>query len=465
MGRTFSPRAVLNYIIFAIVVLIGYKVLVEDRNRDTFGDDDVEHPRNIRHAGIDGKNHERREEVRDSIVNMREESVELQEGIKDTVEEVVKEVGQKHHRKKKHHLDEEEREEIRDKKKVDVGDLPKDLEPEGNEEAAKRDMGDLMNHKELRHQVGEKFHKRKKTGKEKKFLVDGVDWELEEEMKRRRALFQKAIENMEEQVHDGEFKDMHESDDDFAFVTAGSHSTYPAAIEFIYSVQYFFPKSKIAIFDIGLTQDERDFINSLCNTRVENLWLQFWPEALYKIRHRVWRPLLLQLALAKYFHYIYLEPGRFVNKQDLRRYLAHSRKHGVTVAGRQLKYSSFVVTSPHMYSFLKTNERKLQRTPHFDFTLLILHNTARVRNYFMRHLVACAMEDYCIAPPDSKASCDTNLANNKRYANCHRYDESAINLILNQWHNYRPEEFLVRDGITRHFDGRDLSDKVKVCNA
>ena len=114
---------------------------------------------------------------------------------------------------------------------------------------------------------------------------------------------------------------------------------------------------------------------------------------------------------------------------------------------------------------LQTNERKLQRTPHFDFTLLILHNTARVRNYFMRHLVACAMEDYCIAPPDSKASCDTNLANNKRYANCHRYDESAINLILNQWHNYRPEEFLVRDGITRHFDGRDLTDKVKVCNA
>ena len=53
---------------------------------------------------------------------------------------------------------------------------------------------------------------------------------------------------------------MHESDDDFAFVTAGSHSTYPAAIEFIYSVQYFFPKSKIAIFDIGLTQDERDFV-------------------------------------------------------------------------------------------------------------------------------------------------------------------------------------------------------------
>ena len=33
---------------------------------------------------------------------------------------------------------------------MNVGDMPKELEPEGNEEVARREMGDLMNHKEVR---------------------------------------------------------------------------------------------------------------------------------------------------------------------------------------------------------------------------------------------------------------------------------------------------------------------------
>ncbi|XP_012938971.1 uncharacterized protein LOC101848295 [Aplysia californica] len=442
MGRGVSTKSIVHYTIFAIVVLLGYKFFVQDNGQrdnsiDPFRDDVVEHPRNIRPEVV------KEEQIPELI----------QDGIKDTVEEVENEA------EKGANQDEAgAANDHKSKAKMDVGDLPKDLQPQA------RDMGDLMNHKELRKSFGNKFFKDENAAAKKDvFHHDGVDWDLEEEMKKRRASFQKTVMSMEEK-DDGEFKDMEEADDDFAFVTAGSHSTYPATIEFIYSVQYFFPKSRIGIFDIGLTSDEREFISSLCKTEVDSLWLQFWPEALYKIRHRVWRPLVLQLALAKYGHYIYLEPGRFVNRQNLRQYLQHSRKHGVTVAGRQLKYSSYVVTSPHMYSFLRVNERKLQRTPHFDFTLLILHGTAPVRNHFMRYLIACAMEDYCIAPPDSKASCDAHLANNKRYANCHRYDESAINLILNHWHGYKAEEFLVRDGITRYFDGRDMSKKVKICN-
>ena len=43
-------------------------------------------------------------------------------------------------------------------------------------------------------------------GPNKKFLKDGIDWDLEEEMKKRRGIFQKAVEKMEEKVEDGDFK-------------------------------------------------------------------------------------------------------------------------------------------------------------------------------------------------------------------------------------------------------------------
>ncbi|RUS88482.1 hypothetical protein EGW08_003740 [Elysia chlorotica] len=304
----------------------------------------------------------------------------------------------------------------------------------------------------------------KKTGSRSKFHPDGIDWELEEEMEKRRAAFFAAVEAKQQIFNDSDYTDMHEKDDDFTFVTAGSHSTYPAAIEFVYSIQYFYPDSNIAVYDIGFTKEEKNYINNLCRTEVVTLWLEMWPESLYTIRHRVWRALVLQFAMAKFGHYVYVEPGRFVYKQGIRDYIDASRKHGVVFGGRQLKHSSFVVTNPHMYTFLRTNERKLQATPHFELSLAVIHNTRRVKHEFMRFLVSCALEEYCISPPGSKSSCDINLGNNKKYARCHRYDESAINLIVNRWHDYQPREYLLRDLITRPFDGRDMTSMVRRCN-
>lgn len=117
-----------------------------------------------------------------------------------------------------------------------------------------------------------------------------------------------------------------------------------------------------------------------------------------------------------------------------------------------------------MFVFLQTDEKKLKKVPHFDFTLIVMHSTKRVNNFFMRYLVSCTLEEYCIAPPGAQSKCDLHLGN-KRYGNCHRYDESAINLILNKWHDYKPKEYLMKDVITKYHDGKDMSKKVKVCNA
>ena len=69
-----------------------------------------------------------------------------------------------------------------------------------------------------------------------------------------------------------------------------------------------------------------------------------------------------QFAMAKFGHYVYVEPGRFVYKQGIRDYIQASRKHGVLFGGRQLKHSSFVVTNPHMYTFLMVSVVTLQAT-------------------------------------------------------------------------------------------------------
>ena len=71
---------------------------------------------------------------------------------------------------------------------------------------------------------------------------------------------------------------MHEKDDDFAFVTAGSHSTYPATLEFIFSIQYFYPESSIAVYDIGLIPEEKDYVSSGCMSHYIDMASFFYKE-------------------------------------------------------------------------------------------------------------------------------------------------------------------------------------------
>ncbi|XP_059174575.1 uncharacterized protein LOC131954802 [Physella acuta] len=421
MGRAWSNKSVLNYVVVAVVVVIGYKVLFggpAKKSANPFRDTRVEHPKNVKPRPLD-----------DAVIyESRDQDV-----AKDDPDQ--KEAG---------------------KPNIDVGDIPKDLDDDT--------LDDLKNQKEKK-AVKDQFEKRSKQPVEKKvFGEDGVDWQLEEEMTKRRASFFKEVADREVQVTENEMLGAHESHDNFAFVTAGSHSTYPATIQFIYSVQYFYPESPIAIYDIGLTSDEKLFISSLCNTEVVSLWLQLWPESLYKNRHRVWRPMLLQFALAKYGHLVYVEPGRYVFKQGIKDFIHQSRVHGLVFGGTQLKYSTYVVTNPHTFTFIPINEKKLQKVPHFDFNLIVIHNSGKVINSFIRYLISCVMEEYCISPPGSKPSCDIAPDTTKRYARCHRYDESVINLLMNKWHEYKPREYLIKDSITKYYDGKDLTKRVSVCN-
>ncbi len=60
---------------------------------------------------------------------------------------------------------------------------------------------------------------------------------------------------------------------------------------------------------------------------------------------------------------------------------------------------------------------------------LLLHNELWIREAFIKPLVACAMSPKCMCPrnPMDVIICDTGI---HKYNKCHRFDQSAINIIL-----------------------------------
>jgi len=43
----------------------------------------------------------------------------------------------------------------------------------------------------------------------------------------------------------------------------------------------------------------------------------------------------------------------------------------------------------------------------------------------------CALERGCIAPPDADLGC--SFHGSRQYGHCHRYDQSALNILLANW--------------------------------
>ncbi|XP_046573100.1 uncharacterized protein LOC124281127 [Haliotis rubra] len=287
-----------------------------------------------------------------------------------------------------------------------------------------------------------------------------------EKVQRRKEFFQK-VSKYESKVQMSEDKHIHETEDDFAFVTAANSDTYQGALRFIYSVQHNFPNAEIGIFNIGLSQQEASFIRELCSVELLPNMLPLYPDHVQeKQDEKFWRPVILDIALNRFGHFVFVEPMRFIkNGVDLRGHYALSRKGGAAMFGTLKSYSSAVVTNPEMYYYLAVDVRKLLRLQHVEINMMIMHNSNHLKHFFTRWLVQCALEEYCMAPPGSKRKCNLNLyPKSKKYADCHRYDESAINLLLASWHNYDIDHYAAHDIVTSYFDGRDVRRFLKVCN-
>ena len=168
-----------------------------------------------------------------------------------------------------------------------------------------------------------------------------------------------------------------------------------------------------------------------------------------------------QTALAEFGHIIWINPGQVLSAPRLIEIAQESSDLSIRVFGQSQIHTTFAVTDRSMYKYLPTDRKKIYDSPHMEIFGLILHNTEELNERFLKLLVACAMEPKCMAPPTAKWTCDFDFSG-KLYADCHRYDESAMNIILKNWFNF-DNSIILRNPTT--FKVYDPSEKMplKMC--
>ncbi|XP_062584707.1 uncharacterized protein LOC134246365 [Saccostrea cucullata] len=253
----------------------------------------------------------------------------------------------------------------------------------------------------------------------------------------------------------------HHTHDIPAIVTAASQQTFSQIEHLVSSVQYFYPKEDIYVFDLDLTDAQRMKLSAFCNVRLRGFWLNLFPSFIHDLSNFHWRPLIIQTALAEFGHITWINPGFKVSSMAFNDLVHKSEEPGILVIGQNADYSTFAVTHPKMYKYLTVDRTQLFKSPHIEVRAMIIHNTEEVMNNFMKLLSACAVEEQCLSPPGAAPSCRFDVTG-REYADCHRYDESAVNIILKNWLGHKSAIFMEKSNFLQPINKYDKANP-KIC--
>lgn len=105
----------------------------------------------------------------------------------------------------------------------------------------------------------------------------------------------------------------------------------------------------------------------------------------------------------------------------------------LTSAGSRVTSS---VTHSRMFAYLPVG-REISQKPQRQAGIALYYRSHRVIGHIIRWYVYCALDDQCIAPNNATLTCNDATGTGSRISGkfCHRYDQSAINIIASNYYD------------------------------
>ena len=108
-------------------------------------------------------------------------------------------------------------------------------------------------------------------------------------------------------------------------------------------------------------------------------------------------------------------------------------------------HSNMAVTDPRLYAYIPTRLKRQRNMPCLAATAILWYRTKDAYMSLFHWWLMCALDEDCIAPKGSTLSCDFRKHSKGRYAGCHRYDQSVLNLLTSNLWGYNVTRYLSRD--------------------
>ncbi|EYC27043.1 hypothetical protein Y032_0009g486 [Ancylostoma ceylanicum] len=274
------------------------------------------------------------------------------------------------------------------------------------------------------------------------------------------------------------------------FVTAMTDNHFKEGLTLIANIRQIFPRKKIYVYDLGLQTPSLNQLKDMCELEVRRFPFDDYPPYVKNIGEYRWKPLIIAETLNEFGAVWYMDTSVRWKKDKLDEVHSqvtcqtdHPRREDNTLlnnssilckkSGYLLHSSSghgvFPTTHPGVYTYIPTDVEMLKKkSENHDAGFVFVAKTIESIK-ILKWYVLCALEKNCMAPSGARLRCQFGSDRNTQYANCHRYDQSVINLLLSNAYGYNARNYvssLGSDGavIDRAADTK-LTKKDFLCNA
>ena len=220
-------------------------------------------------------------------------------------------------------------------------------------------------------------------------------------------------------------------------VTAISSNHYNEAQDMVASVQKYLPNTKLIVYDLGLEAQHTRQLNQYCNIEVRPFVFGKYPPHTKNLRTYAWKPFIINEITSKYEVVFWADSSvRVTGPLFAEKVLSFLLKFPF-VAGSTLTLPIISLTHDGMLQYLNMplSRKQMSQFGHIEAGCWVMWANSVMRTKFLSYWVDCALHQECIAPPGAKrAPCNFKLGNENKgtgmYIECHRYDQSALVMIL-----------------------------------
>ncbi|ELT89243.1 hypothetical protein CAPTEDRAFT_191027 [Capitella teleta] len=215
---------------------------------------------------------------------------------------------------------------------------------------------------------------------------------------------------------------------DLAFVTYSSSNHFNECRDAVATAQTLFPGHAIYFYDLGLSDAQKEELNTWCNVHYVYFNYSKYPEHVKALGTYAFKPMIVQDMLNTRSNFFWVDASFRLLRSDLTGVYEMAKKNGGLVFFLAQPHIT-ALTNPLMYDYFPADQKRLRKVKSLGGGAF-LRNTPEIYEKVLHWWFLCALVKDCIAPPGSKQLCQNLLEGDLgAYKQCHRYDLSASNIL------------------------------------
>ncbi|GMS93788.1 hypothetical protein PENTCL1PPCAC_15963, partial [Pristionchus entomophagus] len=229
------------------------------------------------------------------------------------------------------------------------------------------------------------------------------------------------------------------------FVTYSSSNHFNESRKVIRSLRAVFD-NKIIFYDLGLRPNEILELSNVCNLEVKKFKFEKYPSFVAHLLGYNFKPIIMAEVFSQFKDYWIIDSSvRFFNiTPHMSQFYSDisSGKIEPIALRNPTSHSIYATTHQSMLDYLPIDTRLAMDRTMLEGAYLI--SRSEMTREAVKWNALCALTKDCMAAPGTELHCEFHGDRYRTPANCHRYDQSAINIITTS--------LLERDGWKRRYN-------------